>query len=549
MTTSRLWLLTYLLSLTAICLFLPQQSLAAKTKAAGYMILAGKGTKAISAVGKPRSLSRKSSVYQGDTIITGQGFAQIRFADGGLTSLRPQSRFKIEKFHWAGKQDGTEKGIFALTKGGLRTITGKIGKINKQNYRMRTPVATIGIRGTHYRLRLCFGDCPGSGRGPLPKGLFGGVIIGGIRVGIPDKPQAAKNFGPGEFFNVVRKGALPKNLLAPPGFMTNRDLAGNNQKPQAKKPENNVFLNPDQDSQVPKIAVVEDNLPGTVNTDSAITTANGTLSGDETTFFAFIGQDSKTTEVRGLLATISKSSSAEESKTLEDGIGTDDPSGTTDNVVTAATFLDNDSATVCNTCSFSRVANKNLNGSGGRITSEFAVNGGLWESSRWTLTGMATGFDPVTNSGFVFVRTPNATTATDLASLGGIATFNKNIDGTAVDHLASSSSSSTINSLSFNANFGTQKITDFAIDVSVGSITTGLVSQAAGNEVSFFDARESGISLSGNSCTGCGTVNDMLGTATVEFLGKSALSAMGAFELHNTDKSSAIVGVYIVDQE
>ena len=44
--------------------------------------------------------------------------------------------------------DGTL--LFNFIRGGMRTVSGAIGKVNRNNYRVQTPVATIGIRGTSY---------------------------------------------------------------------------------------------------------------------------------------------------------------------------------------------------------------------------------------------------------------------------------------------------------------------------------------------------------------------------------------------------------------
>ncbi len=90
----------------------------------------------------------------GDTIITERGRVQLKFADGSLVSLQPQSTFKIDEYSYAGKEDGSERSFFSLFRGGLRTITGAIGHRNQGAYRVNTPVATIGIRGTEYLIKL-----------------------------------------------------------------------------------------------------------------------------------------------------------------------------------------------------------------------------------------------------------------------------------------------------------------------------------------------------------------------------------------------------------
>lgn len=142
------WLLVFFL------LLLIQPSATLSATVAGHVIAAGPGAKAKSAIGKVRTLKRRSEVYQGDTILTGKGSVQIRFSDGSLTALRPRTTFKIINYQWSGKQDGSERGFFSLLKGGLRTISGAIGKLHRKNYRMQTPSATIGIRGTSYFLEL-----------------------------------------------------------------------------------------------------------------------------------------------------------------------------------------------------------------------------------------------------------------------------------------------------------------------------------------------------------------------------------------------------------
>ncbi|HWT54168.1 MAG TPA: FecR family protein [Rhodocyclaceae bacterium] len=106
---------------------------------------------AVTATGSQRELTRGSELQPGEAIRTGDNArAQLRFSDGGMMSLQPQTEFRIDEYRYSGKTDGSEKGFFSLIKGGLRTITGAIGHGSRDNYRVNTPVATIGIRGTEY---------------------------------------------------------------------------------------------------------------------------------------------------------------------------------------------------------------------------------------------------------------------------------------------------------------------------------------------------------------------------------------------------------------
>jgi len=110
---------------------------------------------AVNSVGVQRPLSKGAEIGNGDTIRTGEGGrAQVRFSDGALVSLQPQTEFRIDNYQYSGKADEPEKGFFSLLKGGLRTITGLVGRSNRDNYKMSTSVATIGIRGTGYAAGL-----------------------------------------------------------------------------------------------------------------------------------------------------------------------------------------------------------------------------------------------------------------------------------------------------------------------------------------------------------------------------------------------------------
>ena len=108
---------------------------------------------AIGPNGQSRTLGKGAQIEQGDTVNTNGGRAQLRFTDGAYVSLQPQSQFRIDQYRFDGKTDGSEKGFFSLLKGGLRTITGLVGRSNKANYQVSTSVATIGIRGTEYTIQ------------------------------------------------------------------------------------------------------------------------------------------------------------------------------------------------------------------------------------------------------------------------------------------------------------------------------------------------------------------------------------------------------------
>ena len=123
--------------------------------AAGYAEFLIGNVEAVAADGSRRALTKGSEIIVGDAINTAAGSrAQVRFTDGGYVSLQPNTVFRVDEFNYKNKTDGEEKGYFSLLKGGLRAITGAIGKVNRNTYRVATASATIGIRGTGYKAEI-----------------------------------------------------------------------------------------------------------------------------------------------------------------------------------------------------------------------------------------------------------------------------------------------------------------------------------------------------------------------------------------------------------
>ncbi len=118
--------------------------------AAGRVDFAVGNVVANAADGSRRVLAKGAELFSGDTVLTNEGQTQFRFSDGSIVSLQPGSEYRIVDYKFNGAADGTEKGFFSLLKGGLRTITGLVGRTNRDNYKVSTSVATIGIRGTEY---------------------------------------------------------------------------------------------------------------------------------------------------------------------------------------------------------------------------------------------------------------------------------------------------------------------------------------------------------------------------------------------------------------
>ncbi|MGQ0657508.1 MAG: FecR family protein [Chromatiales bacterium] len=149
-----------------VCLF---GAVGSEADTAGKVVYAYGEAQLVDAAGQSHPVRKGEEVATGQTLVTENGRMQVRFADGGFIAVQPDTQFKIDEYHYAGVEDGSERSIFNLVKGGIRFVTGAIGHKNNQNYKIKTTVATIGIRGTAGRLLMCVaGSCAALG---LPDGL------------------------------------------------------------------------------------------------------------------------------------------------------------------------------------------------------------------------------------------------------------------------------------------------------------------------------------------------------------------------------------------
>ena len=176
-----------------------------------------RGTQSITA-------QRGSEVRSGDTLQLGtQSNAQVLFRDDSMVALRPDTTFKVSEYKFQGAEQGiVQRAFFDLVKGGMRTVTGLIGRVKHDDYRIVTPTATIGIRGTNYTLVQCDGNCRNADGSVAPHGTYGAVTDGRISV---TNQSGEHQFGANQYFHVSSTAAAPQQLIAPPGFLRD-SLAG-----------------------------------------------------------------------------------------------------------------------------------------------------------------------------------------------------------------------------------------------------------------------------------------------------------------------------------
>lgn len=134
--------------------------------------------------GQVRVLAVRSEVHEGDTLTTEQdAYARIKFIDDAEIVLRPQSQIVVSAYRYAENKASADNVVLNMIRGGLRAVTGLIGKRNRENVKFGTPTATIGIRGTHFGILFCQSDCVAFRNGPPPPdGLHIDVASGAIFV-------------------------------------------------------------------------------------------------------------------------------------------------------------------------------------------------------------------------------------------------------------------------------------------------------------------------------------------------------------------------------
>lgn len=178
-TTNPLLLLTLIIGFSLLPV---QQALAH----AGVVLFVNGEVSATSKTGKVRKLDRGSKVKPGEIITTGkESQVQIRAGDGSMLSLQANTKLRIIKHTHTGTVE-EQSSLVELVKGGMRAVTGLIGKNKPENFKIKVRQSTIGIRGTEFVIQLCDNDCdlnPDEGKKELAKnGVYVGVLSGAVTV-------------------------------------------------------------------------------------------------------------------------------------------------------------------------------------------------------------------------------------------------------------------------------------------------------------------------------------------------------------------------------
>ena len=148
------------LKLVDIRRILDQEELIPKIQV-GHVAQLGGQASASDINSRVHQLQINSKIFEGDRLETEPGARlYILMDDGAEVHLKEDSVLKISEYVITTGYDEGSSSILDLLRGGLRKLTGSIGASALANYQVQTGLATIGIRGTEYVIKLCkLDDC------------------------------------------------------------------------------------------------------------------------------------------------------------------------------------------------------------------------------------------------------------------------------------------------------------------------------------------------------------------------------------------------------
>lgn len=165
------------------------------------------GAAMVDHVGQQRRFLGVGEQLQEQAVITvaKESFVMLEFRDETRVTLRPNTVFRVEAF----ADQAPEKISFGLAKGGLRAISGLVGKRKPESIQINATTAYIGVRGTEFDARLCQQDCEAEDRAAVPPTRSRAIVAARV-VEI-------------EGIAVASGSALPSRMLTPGAVIYERD--------------------------------------------------------------------------------------------------------------------------------------------------------------------------------------------------------------------------------------------------------------------------------------------------------------------------------------
>lgn len=126
---------------------------AQETGAIGYVMKVS-GEAAVVSDGKSIPAAVGTPVMLGSTLRTGPGGALgVTLKDNTVMSFGPNSELQVDEFLFAPARNEL-KLTARITRGTLNFISGMIAKLRPEAVQVQTPTGTIGVRGTHFLVKV-----------------------------------------------------------------------------------------------------------------------------------------------------------------------------------------------------------------------------------------------------------------------------------------------------------------------------------------------------------------------------------------------------------
>jgi hypothetical protein len=187
----------------------------------GYVAAMSGPVVAIDVNDREQRLQVNSPIFEGDRLETDvKSGLHLLMDDGAEIFLKEESVLKVSEYVITDGYDSNSSSILDLIRGGLRAITGAIGASPVANYQMQTGLATIGIRGTEYVLKLCRqDDCSRTvSRNDADAKLHAVVLKGAITLTTDEEVQILMALG--EYGSATREElVLQERKTLPTGFL------------------------------------------------------------------------------------------------------------------------------------------------------------------------------------------------------------------------------------------------------------------------------------------------------------------------------------------
>jgi hypothetical protein len=169
--------------------------------------------------GESRPAVAGGPIAEGDSVATGaDGEVLFKMVDSGAVALRPKTQMRFTEYKFESKP--SDSSVINLVKGSVRALTGLIGKIHPEKAYIRTPAATVGIRGTDHETLVLLEDTPDGTAGTYDRVYDGSTYIeaeNGQRVSV-DPNQVG--FSPQDALKIAAQLGLLRGV--PRFFVTGR---------------------------------------------------------------------------------------------------------------------------------------------------------------------------------------------------------------------------------------------------------------------------------------------------------------------------------------